>query len=307
MRRFFFFVLMGISFFAVAAESESTVIFRCGRDFQRQLLRYPANRFVLSEGKITDSLPSSHAYFQIADSDLHWNKGKCQIKLHGQRIDDPSERVRGKRALYEFKFEFSQKKGPDSLIFEEEGRPAVSCEVEAASAERLKNCQLPTDLFEAFTCQSSVVEGTQVKTVFRYDPASGLSERQVFKVTDAEQAGEKSEDLGTRWTQWTWEKKKNCELHIEEKNTDEDHWMDFRLSLPRRLSSEQAGSFQRMRILIDSEHVADLQENKKQVLCQLSPWLRQQAAGCGAAPVAEKVLKPKKKTTKKKASGRRAK
>jgi hypothetical protein len=279
----------------VFANPEPDMVFQCGQDFQRELTRISNSEFMMSEGFAhSESLISSHAYFLVSNSDMHWSKNKCKMELTAHIMDGPSGRVRGPRSAYKFKFQFVKKNGPTSLTFSEDGKAPVNCKVSPKFMTRLKDCQLPTDIPEAMVCKSQVVDGTQVKTVFRYDAKTGISERQVYKVTTTPapaEAGkevtvaakplEKEEDLGVRGTKFQWKmKNKVCGLKIQEKEEDQDQWLDFQMKFDRRLAANQNGYFNKMRILLDSEHVADLLDNKKNVQCAVDPQILAQSSRC---------------------------
>lgn len=301
----------------VFANPEPDLVFQCGQDFQRELTRISNSEFMMSEGFAhSQSLISSHSYFRVSNSDMHWSKGKCKMELTAHIVDGPSGRVRGPRAAYKFKFQFSKKNGPSGLTFVEDGKAPVSCTVNPQFMTRLRDCQLPTDIPEAMVCKSQMVEGTQVKTVFRYDAKTGVSERQVFKISVvptlnesgkgvnvAKKALEKEEDLGIRGTKFQWKmKNKVCGLTIQELEEDQDQWLDFQMKFDRKLASNQNGYFNKMRILLDSEHVADLLDNKKNVRCAVDSKILAQSFRC--APL--DTPKPSKKPVKTKSSKTKA-
>lgn len=269
------FIFSGFSWRA-SASPEPDLVFQCGQDFQRELTRISNNEFMISEGFAHSlSTKSSRAYFFVSNSEMGWSKNKCKMELTARIVDGPQGRVEGKRAAYKFQFQFLKKNGPTSLVFVEEGKASVSCTVSPKFLTRFESCQLPLEIPEAMVCKSPMVEGTQVKTIFRYDAMSGVSERQVYKITKDITPREKEEDLGIRGTKLKWKmKNKVCELGIQEKEENQDQWLDFQMKFDRKLGASQNGYFNKMRILLDREHVADLLDNKKSVQCAVSaPFL----------------------------------
>lgn len=310
-----------------AAANDPETVFTCGQDFQRELTFNSNKDFVLAEGfsRGGKDMVSSHAYFFVRDMNFRLSKGTCHVELKAQNIQTPTERVHGKRAFYKFKFQFA-KNDPTTLTFQEDGKASVTCTVAAKYLSRLKNCNMAPEIPEAMVCQSSVVQGTQIKTVFRIDPKTGASERQVYKLTLADASAAptsttspsslaaatptispapkilKEEDLGVRAIKYKWSMvDKVCQLKVNEADENQDQLMDFVLKMDgAKPSMVFPAYFNKMRISLDKDHVADLLDDKKNVQCVLSPELLRQAGHCASVTAKDEASqKSKEKKSRK--------
>lgn len=314
---------------AQAATTEPESIFQCGQEFLRELSVTGGRDYVLSEGfaHAGKEIVSSHAYFFVKELNFKKKKNRCTIEIRAQNISNPTDHVYGKRAFYKFKFQFSRN-DPTTLLFEEEGKAPSSCTVSPQFINRLKDCSMAPEIPQAMVCQSQVVQGTQIKTIFRADPRTGVSERQVYKLTLAPPPQSvnaspsttnpavattmptvtapkvlKEEDLGVRSVKMKWSTvDKVCQLTVNELNENPDQVLDFVMKLDGKPSSVQPAYFNKMRITLDKDHVADLLDDKKNVQCALSPELLRQASRCAAVTDrAESLQKSKNKKVRKRA------
>jgi hypothetical protein len=297
---------------AVAASSApgaARSIFQCGQDFQRTLSINDNGSYLLTEGYANSAMEdasASHAYFFVRDMNFSLRKNRCTLEIHGQNISSPTDHVIGKRSVYQFRFHFP-KNDPSKLSFDGAGKAAESCRLNPEFINHLKGCHWVREIPEVLVCQSPVVQGVQVKTIFRMDPLSENSERQVYKLTPPPQPAPsgvsspspKEENLGLRPTKFKWSKSgKACDLKITEQDESADDMMEFVMHFEGPPTELASGRFNKLRLTLDQTHVADLMDDKKNVQCALSPDFLKQVKRCSNSK-SEGETSPRRKKSRK--------